>query len=71
MVSRFTGVGAYLSFAMSNWILLERAIALCANAKPIRIALIAFYVIAYGTTAGFVGKTSMLLMGTFYIPASL
>ncbi|PVG00998.1 hypothetical protein CPB86DRAFT_823865 [Serendipita vermifera] len=57
------GIGAYVSFAMSNWILLARAIALCANSKVVRIGLITFYVLTYGVTAGFVGKTSQMLVG--------
>ncbi|PVF97484.1 hypothetical protein CPB86DRAFT_423997 [Serendipita vermifera] len=66
-----TGIGAYVCFAMSNWILLARARALLGDRRMFRYCLLALYVILYLGTAGMVIKTSRELKGQFFYSKAL
>ncbi|PVF97477.1 hypothetical protein CPB86DRAFT_706987 [Serendipita vermifera] len=54
-----TGVAAYLSFAMSNWILLARTQALLGDSRIFKYCIIAFYIVSYSATAVLVTKSSV------------
>ncbi|PVG00999.1 hypothetical protein CPB86DRAFT_135380 [Serendipita vermifera] len=61
-----SGVGAYVSFAMSNWILLARTTALYGNSKRFRIIISAYYFLAYIVTGVLVAKSSLMLRNQIF-----
>ncbi|PVF97483.1 hypothetical protein CPB86DRAFT_785784 [Serendipita vermifera] len=61
-----TGVGAYVCFAMSNWILLARTQALLGNHRMFRRCLLAFYIILYVATGCLVIKTAQHIKGQLF-----